>query len=84
MSLLFEEKVTRNRATFIAKVKSISAKLLIEPDWLMAVMYKESGINEKAVNPNGGATGLIQFMPTTAKSLGTTTAALRAMSNVSP
>ena len=82
MSLLFEEKVTRNRATFIAKVKSISAKLLIEPDWLMAVMYKESGINEKAVNPNGGATGLIQFMPATAKSLGTTTAALRAMSNV--
>ncbi|MCI5715070.1 MAG: transglycosylase SLT domain-containing protein [Candidatus Onthomorpha sp.] len=82
MSLLFEEKVTRNRATFIAKVKSISARLLIEPDWLMAVMYKESGINEKAVNPNGGATGLIQFMPATAKSLGTTTAALKAMSNV--
>ncbi len=82
MSLLFEEKVTRNSATFIAKVKSISAKLLIEPDWLMAVMYKESGINEKAVNPNGGATGLIQFMPATAQSLGTTTAALKAMSNV--
>lgn len=82
MSLLFEEKVTRNKEAFIAKVKSISAKLLIEPDWLMAVMYKESGINEKAVNPNGGATGLIQFMPATAQSLGTTTAALKAMSNV--
>ncbi len=82
MALLFEDKVTRNKEAFIAKVKSISAKLLIEPDWLMAVMYKESGLNEKAVNPNGGATGLIQFMPATARSLGTTTAALKAMSNV--
>lgn len=82
MALLFEDKVTRNKEAFVDKVKSISAKLLIEPDWLMAVMYKESGLNEKAVNPNGGATGLIQFMPATARSLGTTTAALSTMSNV--
>lgn len=80
--MLFESYVTENKAEFLDKVKSISSKLLIEPDWLMAVMYKESRLNHRAVNSNGGATGLIQFMPATAKGLGTTTAALRAMSNV--
>ncbi|MGM9819565.1 MAG: transglycosylase SLT domain-containing protein [Candidatus Onthomorpha sp.] len=80
--MLFEEYVKENKQEFLAKVKTICAKLLIEPDWLMAVMYKESGLNHRAVNSNGGATGLIQFMPSTAKSLGTTTAALKAMSNV--
>jgi hypothetical protein len=45
-------------------------------------MYAESRLNSKAVNPNGGATGLIQFMPKTAAWLGTSTAALKAMSNV--
>jgi hypothetical protein len=33
-------------------------------------------------NPNGGATGLIQFMPATARGLGTTTDALAKMSAV--
>ncbi len=82
MSLLFENYVKSNKAEFLAKVENISAKLLIDPDWLMAVMYKESRLNEKAVNSRGGATGLIQFMPATAQSLGTSTAALKAMSNV--
>lgn len=82
MSLLFEGYVTSNKQDFTAKVKSISNKLLIDPNWLMAVMYKESRLNPQAVNSNGGATGLIQFMPATAQSLGTSTAALKAMSNV--
>ena len=42
-------------------------------------MNSESGLNSKAVNPHGGATGLIQFMPKTAEGLGTSTAALKAM-----
>lgn len=80
--MLFESYVTSNKATFLSKVRAISDKLLIDPNWLMAVMWKESRLNEKAVNSNGGATGLIQFMPATAKGLGTTTAALKAMTNV--
>lgn len=80
--MLFENYVKENKAAFLEKVENLSRKLLIEPDWLMAVMYKESGLNHRAVNSNGGATGLIQFMPATAKGLGTTTAALRNMSNV--
>ena len=82
MSLLFESYIKSNKQAFIDKVESISSKLLIEPDWLMAVMYKESRLDEKAVNSGSGATGLIQFMPATAQGLGTTTAALKAMSNV--
>lgn len=80
--MLFENYVKSNKAEFLAKVESVSAKLLIDPNWLMAVMYKESRLNPQAVNSRGGATGLIQFMPATAQSLGTSTAALKAMTNV--
>ncbi len=81
-ALIFENLVTINKDQFIAKVRSIASKLFIDPNWLMAVMYKESGLNHRAVNSHGGATGLIQFMPATATGLGTTTQSLLAMSNV--
>jgi hypothetical protein len=76
MSLLFIDRVKTNQAAFAAKVIDISKALQINPEWLMILMYIESGINEKAVN------GLIGFMPSTAKMLGTTVDALRAMTNV--
>lgn len=80
--MVYEEYVKTNKAAFLEKVKQISAKLRINPDWLMVVMYAESRLNPAAYNSNGGASGLIQFMPSTAKWLGTTTAKLRSMSNV--
>jgi hypothetical protein len=80
--MLYEEKVSENRTAFLSTVAILCRDLDIEPDWLMAVMNSESGLNHRAVNANGGATGLIQFMPATAVSLGTTTDALKAMSNV--
>jgi hypothetical protein len=80
--MLFADKVKENRSQFLDKVEAISKKLLINPDWLMAVMYKESGLNHRAVNSKSGATGLIQFMPATAQGLGTSTTALRNMSNL--
>ena len=80
--LIFEELVTENHDEFIAEVKAIAGRLKFNPNVLMATMWKESRINHRAVNRNGGATGLIQFMPSTAIGLGTTTAKLRAMSNV--
>jgi hypothetical protein len=46
------------------------------------VIEQESGVNPAAVNKMSGATGLIQFMPATAASLGTTTAELKNMSAV--
>ena len=80
--MVYEEYIVNNVETFKAKVKSISVQLGIEPDWLMTVMYAESRINPAAYNATSGASGLIQFMPSTAQWLGTTTAALRAMTNV--
>lgn len=54
----------------------------IDPNWLMACMAWESGetFSPSKLNMAGsGAVGLIQFMPSTARSLGTSTAALAAM-----
>jgi hypothetical protein len=80
--MLYEEKVKTNKDAFIAKVVSISQRLGIEPEWLMQVFVNESGMNHQAVNPTSNATGLIQFMPNTATALGTSVAALKAMTNV--
>jgi hypothetical protein len=110
--LLFINKVKENREAFAAKVIEVAGKLGINPDWLMAVMNSESGLDPKAVNKQGAsmpgkdkdgkvikpagtpdstdartrsqyrATGLIQFMPATAKGLKTTTQAIYDMSNV--
>lgn len=82
--LIFQDKVTTNRSLFINKVISISQKLDIDPNWLMAVMNLETGgtFSPSIQNKTSGATGLIQFIPSTAKSLGTTTSALSKMSNV--
>ena len=87
MSLVFIEKVKTNREAFAAKVIEISRLLGIDPNWLMVVMNSESGLNEKARNTKypvqgGYATGLIQFIPNTAKGLGTTTDALFNMTNL--
>jgi len=80
--MVYEYLVKSNKAAFLAKVTEISARLGINPDWLMIVMKMESSMDHTAVNPQGGATGLIQFMPATAVGLGTTTGALRNMNNV--
>lgn len=71
-----------NAAEINQKVIAISDKLGINPDWLMMVMWLESKLDSQAVNPVSHATGLIQFMPDTAKGMGTTTAALYDMYTV--
>ena len=72
----FDNYIPAPKAEFCSKLQTICDKLHISPEWLLAVMYVESRINPYAVNKYSGATGLIQFMPATAKSLGTTTAEL--------
>lgn len=69
-------------AGFCEKLEQIAKKINCDPTDLLGMMNSESGVNPAAVNSNGGATGLIQFMPDTAASLGTSTAALRGMSGV--
>lgn len=82
MNLIFSDKVKTNQLQFSAKVRHIADLLHIDANWLMYVMWFESGLNEKAQNWSTNATGLIQFMPSTSVQLGTTTADLMQMSNV--
>ncbi|MDP3914396.1 MAG: transglycosylase SLT domain-containing protein [Bacteroidota bacterium] len=79
MNLIHSSRVT---SQFTDKVRYISDLLNIDPNWLMWVMYFESTLNHRAVNKTSGATGLIQFMPSTARGLGTTTASLLQMTAV--
>lgn len=79
--LLFEKYVPVNKPEFISKVKEISDKLQISPDWLMAIMYHESGLDSTIQN-SIGATGLIQFMPATANGLGVSPDVLKRITNV--
>lgn len=70
---------------FRKKVKSISQSLNIDPNWLMSVMAFETGKSfSPSVQNTGGssAVGLIQFISSTAVSLGTTTTALVGMTAV--
>lgn len=67
---------------FLEKVKQIAQRLNCNYRDLLGLMNSESGINAAAKNPNGSASGLIQFIEATANSLGTTTAALRKMSPI--
>ena len=66
---------------FYNKVVAISKRIGCDPSSLMGVMNAESGLKASQGNKAGsGATGLIQFMPRTARNLGTSTQALRNMS----
>lgn len=80
--MILSDKIKSNKNVFIAKVQAVADALGVPSDWLMIVMYFESRLNEKAQNKNTLATGLIQFMPSTAKALGTTTDELLNISNV--
>jgi hypothetical protein len=71
--------IERTTAGFRAELVRMARRLGLQPEPILAVMALESGINAQAVSPTSGATGLIQFMPSTAKKLGTTVEALRQM-----
>lgn len=72
--------ISRTSDWFRWRLVQIGRELSVNPDYLSAVMSLESGFRPDAVNPYSGATGLIQFMPATAKGLGTTVESLRQMS----
>lgn len=67
---------------FMDGLKKVASNLGVNADDMLKVMTKESGLNPAAVNRYSNATGLIQFMPSTARGLGTTVEALRNMSGV--
>ncbi|MDT0643689.1 transglycosylase SLT domain-containing protein [Zunongwangia sp. F363] len=83
--LIYEENVPASyRTAFVAKVREISTRLGINPNWLMAIINWESArsFSSSIRNPYTNATGLIQFMPDTAIDLGTTIDRLARMTAV--
>jgi hypothetical protein len=65
---------------FKARLGEVARNIGVPPTALVRVMNKESRMNPHAVNAKTNATGLIQFMPSTAKMLGTTVEDLKKMS----
>jgi hypothetical protein len=55
---------------FYQKLLQVSSEVQMKPEDLLNVMSLESGVDPTAHNPNGNASGLIQFMPATLKSMG--------------
>lgn len=66
---------------FLRQMEGVAQRVGARPEDLMAVMALESGrtFSPSVRNADTGATGLIQFMPSTARGLGTTTSALAQM-----
>lgn len=73
---------SRVEPSFIPTMRAGSARLGLDPNWIMAIMAVETISTFKPCirNPFSSATGLIQFMPATARSLGTSIDALCGMS----
>jgi hypothetical protein len=65
--------------TFALRVITMGVDFSLNPNWPMACMKFESGLNPAAKNPRSTATGLIQFMEATANHYGVTTKQLAAM-----
>jgi hypothetical protein len=65
---------------FLCKLVEMSWRHGWDPNGIALVISEESAFNPAAKNPGGSASGLIQFIESTAASLGTTTAQIRAMS----
>ena len=69
-----------NEKDFLPELKKVSLELGVEAEWLLSVMFNESRLNHRAVNPKTKAYGLIQFMPATLKVMGVTPAQIKACS----
>jgi len=72
-AILSQEDQRALKAKFMPEIKAMLGRLGMPLVTFERILRKESGIFDPyAVNGNTSATGLIQFMPKTAKSLGTT------------
>ncbi len=67
---------------FISGVEGMAKRIGTKPEYIMGVMSFETGGTFDPAKKNGiGATGLIQFLPSTANGLGTTTDKLAKMTS---
>ena len=82
--MIFENLIKENKEAFKNRLLEIARELNVTADNLMFVFWFETAhtLNHRIQNARTKATGLIQFMPATAKELGTTVEELKSMSNV--
>jgi len=81
--LIFKDKLPiNNRNAIVSKINAVANNLGIDPNWLMAVInFETAGTFSTTIqNPYSNATGLIQFMPSTAYHLGSSIERLKQMS----
>jgi spore coat assembly protein SafA len=69
---------------FISEVEAMAGRLGTRPEFIMATMSFETGgtFSPSVKNPTSSATGLIQFLDSTARGLGTSTSELARMTPV--
>lgn len=58
--------------SFFVRLAIVAQRLCVDPFDLLMPMYSESGCRASAHNPNGDASGVLQFMPATLRGLGWT------------
>ena len=77
-------EILRNQPRFWIELQAVAERLQTQPAWLLNVIANESLFNPAARNPLPGqtASGLLQFIESTARRMGTTTEAIRRMNPV--
>ncbi len=75
-------KALEANAEFQEALDYTAKRLQIKKEDLLTVMKAESGLNPKISNPYSNATGLIQFMPSTAELLWTSVGELKTMNSI--
>jgi hypothetical protein len=77
-------RLIANYPGFLPELQQVAARLGLRPEWLLNVMACESSFVASARNhlPGQTASGLLQFIRQTAKSLGTSAVAVRRMNPV--
>ena len=84
MALIYENKVPASyRTDFINKVKEIAPRVVLDSNWLMAIMnFESAGTFSPSITNSLGYVGLIQVGESARKTLGVTQEQLKAMSAV--
>jgi transglycosylase-like protein with SLT domain len=77
-------KILRDHPSFWVELRAVAKLLKTQPAWLLNVIASESLFNPAAHNslPGQTASGLLQFIKSTAQSMGTTTDTIRRMNPI--
>lgn len=75
-----EQEAILNKSQIMLRLEEIAICFDLKPEWLLKVFLREANLNTKAINKLTKAVGIIQFMPKTARYLGTSTTELYNMS----